>query len=52
MLKQRLGKSGTIRFPKNEDEFGNVYIWDQFWAPSARTEIVVHATAQPSGNNS
>jgi len=37
---------------KEGDQFGHFYVWDQIWARSARVEVAVHATAQPSENGS
>ena len=37
---------------KDKDHRSYIYIWDQFWARSARVEAVVDAAAQPSRNGS
>ena len=60
VVSARLGgqKSPTLRYViriykrkvktanvKNGTHFGYLYIWDQFWAYSARVEVVEHAAA-------
>ena len=37
---------------KYGDQRSHFYVWDQFWARSARVEVVVDAAAQPSRNGS
>ena len=37
---------------RDGNRFGRFYVWDQFWARSAKIEKIVHGAAQPSGNGS